>query len=334
VAKNQGKVGSDKSDTIAALPKACSDEDAAVAFMEQQRWGDKPVCPRDGCGSAEVYRMEGESARKRYLWRCRSCGKQYTVKVNSIMEDSPIPVRHWCYAFWAACASKKGVSALQIKRQTGLSYKSALYMMHRIRWAMADDSNPAPLSGDVEVDETYVGGKPRKGSRRPRANRLPGQSPYKPGPAEDFKDRKTPVVGMVERGGTVRGRVFPSVTAANLKGAIRECVDPSARILTDERRQYIGIGQHFAGGHETVNHSAGEYARGDVHINSAESMFALLKRSIIGTYHNVSRKHLHRYVGEVCYRINTRYMEDGERTVLAIQQGIGRRLRYADQING
>lgn len=157
------KVAENKSEIVQAIPRACSDETAAVEFMEAQRWGDDAGCPC--CGDTDVYMMRDRDGNRnaRYLWRCRGCKKQYTVRVGTVMEDSPIPLRHWCFAFWAACSSKKGVSAMQIQRQTGLSYKSALFLMHRIRLAMMD-TDREPLQGPVEVDETYVGGKPRKGA--------------------------------------------------------------------------------------------------------------------------------------------------------------------------
>jgi len=152
-----------KDDTIVQeIPAACADELTAVEFLEKQRWGNSPACPH--CGSIRVYQMKGRDGErnKRYLWRCRECEQQYTVRIGTVFEDSRIAMRHWCYAFWAACASKKGVSALQISCMTGLSYKSALFMMHRIRYAMTDDhSKPEPMTGIVEIDETYVGGKPR-----------------------------------------------------------------------------------------------------------------------------------------------------------------------------
>src|SRR5581483_6196245 len=157
-----------KSPAIEDIPLACCDEAAAVEFLEKQRWGDTPACMK--CGSVDVYKMTDIKTGKRnsrYLWRCHDCKEQYTVRIGTVFEDSRIELRHWCYAFWRAATSKKGVSALEIHRQTGLSYKSSLFMMHRIRFAMAD-SAPEPLSGPVEVDETYVGGKPRyKGQSKP-----------------------------------------------------------------------------------------------------------------------------------------------------------------------
>lgn len=328
MAEGQRKVAQAKSEIVAELPTVCGDERMAVEFMEQKRWGDTPACPR--CGDTDVYQMrdaETGERNRRWLWRCRGCKQQFTVRVGTIMEDSPIPLRHWCYAFWAACASKKGVSAKQIQRMTGVTYKSALFMMHRIRWAMAPANEAGGmLSGDVEVDETYIGGKPRRlpfGSeprRNARGKRLIGRG-----------TDKQPVAGLLQRGGRVKTFAIPTVTAKNLKRVIRESVDPSSRILTDEFLAYRGIGAEFAGGHETVRHSIREYVRGDVHTNTIECYWALLKRGLTGTFHSVSRTHLHRYLAEFDFRFNNRKIEDGERVKRAIQAADGRRLTYKQQ---
>jgi transposase-like protein len=164
-------VATNKSEMVVHPPLACADEAEAVAFFEDARWGKDPACVH--CGSLAVYQMRDRAGARnaRWLWRCKDCGRQFTVRVGTILEDSPIPLRHWAYAFWAACASKKGVSALQIQRQTGLTYKSALFMMHRVRWSMDGGGEPGGmLRGAVEVDETYVGGKPRHAAgSNPRA---------------------------------------------------------------------------------------------------------------------------------------------------------------------
>jgi transposase-like protein len=306
------KAASDKSDTVARIPLACADEAAAVEFLESLRWGDEVCCPR--CGDCDVYQMKkrGTDERNdRYLWRCRGCSKQFTVRVGTIMEDSPIPLRHWVFVFWAATASKKGVSALQIKRQTGVTYKTALYMMHRVRWAMGE-SYRLPLDGDVEADETYIGPRRRKGTK-------PGRS----------TEHKTPVFAMVQRDGSLRAHPVTNVTGATLKGAIRQNVAPTARMITDEYGAYNKLGEEFAA-HDTVSHKWGEYARGDVYTNTAESFFSLLKRGVIGTFHHVSRKHLHRYVSEFEFRWNTRRMDDGARLRELVQSGEGKRLTYAE----
>jgi transposase-like protein len=299
--------------TLQALPKACSDERSAVEFMEFQRWGDSPACP--SCGSVSVYQMKDSKTGERqvnYRWRCKDCKDQYTVRKGTVFEDSRIELRHWCFGFWRASTSKKGVSALEIHRQTGLSYKSCLFLLHRIRFAMAPaDSNP--LTGIVECDETYVGGKPR----HPREARAKWTS-------------KVPVMAMVERreGGRIRPMVIPNVTAKTLQKAILENVDRRATIMTDELRGYSGIGKEFDGGHHTVNHSAYEYARGEVSTNTVEGFFSILKRGLHGIYHSVSKEHLHRYLAEYEFRYNYRDLEDGARTTAAIKASQGKRLRY------
>lgn len=321
------KVATGKSDIVAKLPRACSDESAAVEFMEEQRWGESPACPR--CGDTDVSQMKAQDGTRnaRFLWRCRGCKRQFTVRVGTIMEDSPIPMRHWCLAFYRACSSKKGVSALQIQRETGLTYKSALFLMHRIRWAMAPANESEPKLGSsggiVEFDETFVGGRPRRISLR-------SDGKARLGPAWDFSKRKTPVVAGVERGGRVKARVVGNVTSETLPRYVRELVDTSARLMTDERASYRGIGREYAS-HETVHHKSGEYARGDVTTNSIEGFFAGLKRQISGTHHSVSKRHLHRYVSESEFKYNNRHLDDGERTKRAIQGADDKRLMYRDQ---
>src|SRR5882762_128566 len=207
-----------KSEIITFIPEACSNELAAVEFFEMQRWGDTPCCVK--CGSVDVYKMAdaktGERS-KRFLWRCRDCKEQYTVRIGTVYEESRLPMRHWAYAFWRACTSKKGVSALEIKRHCQISYKSALFLMNRIRFAMAPDPDMPKLTGTVECDETYVGGRPRY---RGTSKRGRGTS-------------KTPVFAAVERNGRIHRRVVANVTGETLKGAIREIVDTEARIITD-----------------------------------------------------------------------------------------------------
>jgi transposase-like protein len=309
------QVAADKSDIVADLPAACSDEHKAVEFMEAQRWPDGEVsCPH--CGvigeSRQMKDRKSGERNKRFLWRCLACKRQFTVRVGTVFEDSRIPLRHWCYAFWAACSSKKGVSALQIKRQTGLSYKSALFMMHRIRFAMSDaPETPRPLTGIVEVDETYVGGKPRY------------RNTTKRGIAE-----KEQVLGMVERGGELRP--FHVRKGQPVTALVRRHIAPEARLMTDEHHMYRKVGREFAD-HQRVMHSVYEYARGLAHTNTIEGFFSLFKRGLYGTFHAVSVEHLHRYLSEFQYRWNTRHLDDGARTALAIRKAAGRRLVYREK---
>jgi len=196
-----------ESSLVKAIPTACSDELAAVEFFEKQRWGGTSCCLH--CGSVEVYKMadaETGVRNKRFLWRCRDCKQQFTVRLGTVYEESRIGLRHWAYAFWRACSSKKGVSALEIQRQCRISYKSALFLMSRIRFAMAPDYPPfPPLSGAVEIDEPFVGGKPRY---RSTTNRY-------------WRSKKSIVFAAVERGGKITRKVVPNVTGKTLKREIQ-----------------------------------------------------------------------------------------------------------------
>jgi len=215
------------------------------------------------------------------------------------------------------CSSKKGISALQLQRNLGLgSYKSAWHMAHRIRHAMDTGPFPPKLRGTVEVDETYVGGKTHGGKRGRGA------------------PRKTPVVALVQRSGQARTLVAENLTRETLHGAIREHVGRSAAIMTDDLPTYAGIGQEFQGGHQTVAHGKKEYVRGAAHVNTAESFFSLLKRGIYGTFHHVSKKHLHRYANEFEFRWNHRKVNDGPRTVTALKASEGKRLIYRANLAG
>jgi transposase-like protein len=290
-------------------------EEQARKTFECIRWPNGPVCPH--CGSVEATKLEGKAHREG-LYKCRGCEGQFTATVNTIMEDSHLPIRTWLMAFAILCSSKKGVSAMQLQRQLGLgSYRTAWHMAHRIRHAMSKEPLSGLLKGTVEVDETYVGGKPRKGSGRPRK--------YGRGTA------KTPVVALVERGGRVRAHKIVGA-GDNLKQEIRDHVDRGSRVMTDELMAYRGIGKEFAGGHHMVSHSKGEYARGDASVNEAESYFALLKRGIVGSFHHVSKQHLDRYCDEFSFRWNHRKISDSDRTVEAIKSGEGKRLMYRDPI--
>ncbi len=303
---------------ILALPAACADEAKAVEFLEEQRWGDLPSCVN--CGCVDVYKMKSADGgrNKRFLWRCTACKKQYTIRTGTVIEESRIALRHWCYALWRAATSKKGVSALEIKRQTGISYKASLFMLHRIRHGMEPD---APQDGDklkgiVEADETYIGGKPR--NKGPWNKRGRGS-------------KKTPVAVLVERGGDARAYVVPNVGSLTLQAAIREFVDRDAHIMTDENRAYAGLRKQFRA-HDVVRHSRKEYVRGNVHTNSAESFNAIIKRGIMGIYHNVSKKHLPRYLCEFVFRHNHRKVTDGERVKALLRAIVGKRLAYKDPV--
>jgi len=262
-------------------------EDEARAALERIRWPNGTVCPHCGVIGHSV-RIQGKSARPG-LWRCKDCRKQFTVTVKSIFEDSRIPIRKWLLAFHLICSSKKGISALQLQRNLGLgSYQTAWFMAHRIRHAMLQEPLASLLTGTLEVDETYVGGKPRRGT--PKGVRKSGRG-----------TSKIPVVALVERGGgRVRAKAVLKIGGKNLKKHVIENAHPLATIYSDEYAAYKGLWRHFEGGHHRVTHSKGEYVRGDIHTNTVESFFGLLKRGVMGAFHHVSARHLGRYCDEFC----------------------------------
>jgi transposase-like protein len=247
------------------------------------------------------------------------------VRTGTVLEESRLPVRVWLHAFWRASASKKGVSALQISRECEITHKSALFLMHRIREAMRDEPTDK-LTGVVEADETFVGGKPRRTNRH-----KVGDDPKITSTGRVITGRgtrKAPVVAMVERGGRVRARHITSITAKNLQDAVHKWVDTEATIYTDSEAGYHGLWRTFGDRHQSVNHSQFEYARGPVHTNTIEGFFSILKRGVYGTFHSVSKHHLHRYLDEFSFRYNHRTLGDGERTVEAIRGAEGKRLVY------
>lgn len=254
------------------------------------------------------------------------------MRIGTVYEESRIPLKHWAYAFWRASTSKKGISALEIQRHCQISYKSALFLLHRMRFALSADAPSAEKlggnGGTVEYDETFVGGKVRP-------NNLASGN-YKPTTGYRSGSNKIPVLAMVERGGTVRTKVVPALTHKNLGAFIDETIDKSATVNTDGYSIYPVLFRHFKR-HDVVNHSIKEYARHNAegtvsHTNTAESFFSLIKRGLHGIYHAVSREHLHRYLGEFEFRWNNRNLCDGDRITAAIQGAEGKRLVYSDSV--
>src|SRR3989338_1786176 len=276
----------------------------ARQFIEKLRWPTGAVCPR--CHKQEVVSVGGG---REGLYNCRPCRKQFTVTVGTIFEGSHIPLSKWVQAFHLVCASKKGISALQLSRMLGITYKSAWHMAHRIRYVMRPPRLTPKLSQTVEVDETFVGGKPSHKAKT------------------TTKERKTAVVAMVQRDGAARATPIKSLSTPALASAVTRHVGMDALLMTDEFRSHQGLDRLYEG-REAVTHSKGEYVRGNVHTNTVESFFALLKRGIVGSYHHVSRKHLNRYCDEFAFRWSHRGVSDTERTMAALQQTIGRRLPY------
>jgi hypothetical protein len=280
--------------------------EAARTFLESVLWPSGPICHH--CGVVgESTKLEGRSCRPG-LYQCRVCEGQYTVTCGTIFENTKLGLDKWMIAFSILCASKKSISALQMSRMLKIGYQSAWHMCHRIRHAM-QNGNFDKLDGVVEVDETYVGGKAKNAHKD------------KPIP------KKTPVVSLVSRDGKMKARVITNVDHKTIKATLKQYVKPSAEIFTDGGTHFPSAVRGYAG-HETVNHDAGEYVRGVVHIQNCESFNALLKRSLMGAWHAVSERHLQRYVGEVAFRWDFRTVSDSERTAQALRQADGCRLTY------
>lgn len=248
-------------------------------LLEALRWPDGPKCPN--CQSEKLSRMY-----QRKQFDCDGCGYQFSATAGTIFHDSHLPLQKWFVAVYLMCESKKGISANQLKRNIKVSYKTAWYLCHRIRKAM-DEAKPMPLSGVVEIDESYIGGKKRYVGR-------------------GNMDGKTMVLGAIQRGGEVRLKVEKRRTKKALHRFVMEHTSADTkRLMTDENPAYAGIADANTT-HETVNHSAEEWVRGDVHTNSVEGVWSLFKRSIIGSYHQVSSKHLQSYLDEFEWRFNGR----------------------------
>jgi transposase-like protein len=308
--------------SLPAITQRIPDEASAYKFLEELRWGDNPVCPHCGVVGGHYFLTPKNGGRKtrtgkvtqRRLWKCGACRRQFTVLVGTIFHRTKVPVRTWVLVLADMVSAKNGISAREIERKYGTTPRTAWFMAHRLREAMRAPEFRDKFTGTVIADETWIGGEPR--------NRAKGD-PRRFGPST-----KTPVLSLVNhQSGEVRSRVVPNVRRDTLRAAIREQVDLANTALhTDNAPVYTRIGWQAAS-HETVNHIAHEYVRGNVTTNHAEGFFAQLKRSIDGTHHHVSVEHLDRYLAEFDFRYSTRRMTDGQRMVTLLGRA-NRRLTY------
>jgi transposase-like protein len=296
------------------------DAEAAREWLESLLWPEGPICPHCGLIGA-AYALHGKKQRAG-LYECKGCSQQFTVTVGTVCERSHIPLHKWALAFHLMAASKKGISAHQMHRMLGLTYKSAWFMCHRIREAFVSGKFPARLGGEnkvVEADETYIGGK--------EANK----HAWKRTPGRQGGAGKAAVLSLVEREGHVRSRHVASVNAKTLGPVIAKEINKASYIMTDEALVYGPITTSFAG-HGTVNHSAEEYVRATFwHTNTVENYFSILKRGITGVYHHASETHLHRYLAEFDFRYNQRIalgVDDDQRMAKAAKGIVGKRLTY------
>jgi transposase-like protein len=306
--------------TLDKISQYFNTDETAREYLESLLWPNGAVCPH--CKNAEaksIWKIKANKEKKirEGLYRCAKCDKEFTCTVGTIFEDSHIPLRKWIVAFYLNSASKKGISSLQLQRTLGLgSYRTALFMQHRIRHALRETSFNEKLSGTVEVDETYVGGKQQ-------------------GVGRGSKKGKVPVVALLERGGRVRSQVMRHVTGNNLKQVVKDNVTICADVNTDDNYAYRGLEPKF--NHHVVKHSAKEYVRREgerlVTTNGVEGFFSLLKRGVMGTFHHISEQHLPLYLAEFDHRHNFRDVTDGERTIEALKMSEGKRLMYRQPAN-
>ncbi|WP_375454908.1 IS1595 family transposase [uncultured Methylobacterium sp.] len=312
-----------------------TDVAAAREWLENQRWADGRVCPH--CGNADQAKIKALAgkAHRPGVYQCNECREQFTVTVGTVMERSKIPLNKWVMGMHLMAASKKGMSAHQLHRMLGVTYKTAWFMAHRIRAAMAPDAAAGPLCGEgkiVEADETYFG-KTEETHVSPQRKGRPFTKKGKGGPSN-----KLAIVSLVERGGSVRSFHPAVATKVAVTDIVKGNIAKESKLFTDESRLYTGLSAHF-GEHSTVKHSIGEYVRGEVHSNTIEGYFSIFKRGMKGVYQHCAEKHLHRYLAEFDFRYNTRTklgFSDYERSCQLARGIEGKRLTYrrADATGG
>ena len=301
--------------TVMQLADMFPDEKAATAWFESLVWPDGRHCPR--CGCVDTYKAAKTAGLP---YRCRGCGKGFSVRIGTALERSKVTLRQWVFAIYLEMTSLKGVSSMKLHRDVGVTQKTAWFMLHRIREAWASERDSV-FSGPIEADETYVGGA-RKNMSNARRKAMKGA-----GPAAG----KAVVVGAKDRETKrVSARVIEQTDGPTLQGFVRDHAEPGAKVFTDESKSYIGLGGDFD--HETVNHSVAEYVRGQAHTNGIESFWSMLKRAHKGVYHQISAKHLQRYVDEFAGRHNVREADTIDQMGAVVSGMVGKRLMYRDLI--
>jgi transposase-like protein len=292
-------------------------EQAAFDWVEAHLWPNGPVCPFCNAGSDRIGRLAGATTRPG-LCKCYACRKPFTVRIGTIFESSHVALRIWLQAIYLICSSKKGISTRQLQRTLGVGMKTAWFLGHRIRHAMAPGEGAAPIGGEgktVELDETFIG-------RSPKTKKRPGYQ------------HKMAVFALVERGGPIRSMPLDRVSNYDIRNALKDNLDHKSRVVTDGAQYYRYLG---VASHESVNHAKGEYVRGDVHTNTLEGYFSVFKRGLVGIYQHIDEKHLHRYCAEFDFRQNYREkagFNDLTRAQAALKATAGKRLTYRTTNSG
>lgn len=299
--------------TLQEAIKFFADKETCTTFMAQLRWPEGVTCPL--CESKSVSYLS-----TRFMWKCKACKKQFSVKVGTVMEDSPIGLDKWLAAIWLIANAKNGISSCEIHRALGITQKTAWFLLHRIRLAMQNGTFETKMGGTVEVDETFIGGLSRNMHKSQREKKILG-----PGGCG-----KAIVMGLLERhgeGSKVRTKVVFDRSEKTMQGYVRENVKSGCEVMSDAHRSYLGLSAEYV--HQFTDH-AEEYVRGNVHTNGIENFWSLLKRSIKGTYVSVEPFHLFRYLDEQAFRFNSRKGKDADRFIQTVKQVAGKRLTYEE----
>lgn len=301
--------------TLVQLIDHFKDEDTCRQYLEQKRWGGTPACPF--CGVVDPYRTN-----RGFKCRDKACHKKFTVTVGTVYENTKIPLRIWFAAIYLCTSSKKGISSLQASRQLGITQKSAWFVLHRVR-EMLKIQAPAMLKGQVQIDEAYVGGLEKNKHASKKSKDGQGR--------QGRSDSKTPVFGIVETGGKVIVKVSELVSKKKAQELINKYVETGSTMVSDSYTMYAYLSKGSEFTHVVVDHSKGQYVNGGFHTNGIENFWSLLKRGIVGIFHQVSPWHLQRYCDEFAARYNSRHIKDYERFDLALQHSDGR-LKYSQLI--